>query len=63
MAGLFPKPKIQSVAPPPSPPVVDEAQLKVNEARRERQRRGRAATDMVGSETPVSTAARSLTGN
>lgn len=52
-------------APTPTPPAptVDDAQMRIDEARRRRSRGGRASTQLVQNEGSVSTAARQLTGN
>ena len=58
MGGGAPRPQ----ATPPVP-TVDDAQMRIDQARRDRERRGRAATEIVGTESTVTTAAKVLTGN
>ena len=63
MGALFSKPKIPAPQPTPPAPTVDDAQMRVDDSRRKRSRRGRAATRVVQEEGVVQTAARALTGN
>lgn len=61
MAALFSKPP--KPQPQPPAPTVDEAQMRIDQTRRSRRKRGRASTMLVGQEGNVSTAAKALTGN
>lgn len=60
MASLFSKPKIPTPEAAKPAPTVDEARVRTDDMLRNRQRRGRAATQLVASET---NAAKVLTGN
>jgi len=63
MSSLFSTPKIPK--PEETKPPVDidsQAAVKAAEADRVRRKRGRAATQVVDEEGPISTAARTLTG-
>lgn len=63
MGALFSKPKIPAPQPTPPAPTVDDARTRIEESRRRRSRTGRKATQVVGQESAVATAARALTGN
>lgn len=61
MTALFSKPKVPKPTPTPVAPSIDDAMSRIQDLRR--RRLGRSATNVVGSESSVSTAAKALTGN